>query len=187
MINVALKQSWGGGSWHTQQFEAALKASGFALTDVTHADVIIAHSIACYDLDQKSPAQFYILIDPPYWPGKSFIGRFFEKQRQDNRTQKTLVGRKYVFKKLLWGLVYIVTKPSYTSFALKNAGSLDFLNALKDKKVLVIRNQQDYVCSPDIHVALASYPNVFFRTLPGEHDDYYTNPQPYVDLIPKTL
>ena len=187
MINVAIKQGWAGGKWHTRQFEAAVAAAGFSVTDVVHADVIIAHSIACYDLKQKSPAMYYILIDPPYWPGKSIIGRFIEKRRQDTHTLVKKYGWKYFLLKIFWGLVYICARPGYTKLAFENAGRLDFLSELKDRKVLIIRNQQDYVCSPEIHIPLATYPHVFFRTVPGEHDDYYTNPQPYIDLIPKTL
>jgi hypothetical protein len=187
MINVAIKQGWAGGPWHTRQFEQAAQAAGFNLTNVAHADVIVAHSMACYDLKAKTPAQYYILIDPPYWPGKSIVSRFIEKQRHDNRSLRAKYGWKYVMMSCLWGLVYIFAKPSYTRMALKNSGQLDFLNELKDKKVLIIRNEQDFICSPGIHIALSAYPHVFFRTTPGEHDDYYTNPQPYIDLIPKTL
>lgn len=187
MINVAIKPGWAGGSWHIRQFEQAVKAAGFNVSGVDHADVIIAHSIACYDLKQKTPAQYYMLIDPPYWPGKSIYGRFLEKQRMDTHTIVKKYGWKYAVQKLFWGLVYVLARPNYTSLSLKHGGKLDFLNELKDKGVLVIRNQQDYICSPSIHVALAGYPHVYYRNLPGEHDDYYTNPQPYIDLIPKSL
>jgi hypothetical protein len=187
MINVAIKQGWAGGPWHTKQFEQAVRTAGFTVTDVAHADVVIAHSMACYDLKTKTPAQYYILIDPPYAPGQSVIGRFIQKQRQDNRTLKTSQGWKYILGKNIWGAFYVLAKPKYTSLTLKSAGQLDFLGDLKTKNVLVIRNEQDFICSPAIHVALASYPHVFFKTLPGEHDDYYTNPQPYIDLIPKTI
>jgi len=187
MINVAIKQGWAGGAWHTSQFENAVSAAGFAITDIAHADVIIAHSIACYDLEQKTPATYYILIDPPYWPGKSIIGRFIEKQKLDNHTLVKKYGWKYLLLKIFWGTIYVVSRPRYTEMAFKNAGQLDFLGKLKDKKVLIIRNQQDYICSPEIHIPLATYPHVFYRTIPGEHDDYYTNPQPYIDLIPKNI
>jgi hypothetical protein len=187
MINVAVKQGWAGGKWHTRQFEDALKAAGYKITDELNADVVIAHSVACYDLKIKSPATYFILIDPPYWPKKHILLRFFEKQRQDILTLNRIYGQKYVIKKVLWGMLYAVAKLQYTILALKMADNLSFLDELKDKNVLIIRNQQDKICSADIKVALTAYPDFYYWELPGEHDDYYTNPKPYIDLLPKTL
>jgi len=55
------------------------------------------------------------------------------------------------------------------------------------QNVLVIRNKQDALCSADLKVALAAYPDFYYWELPGEHDDYYTNPKPYIDLLPQSL
>lgn len=187
MINVAIMEGWAGGKWHTKAFTAALQASGYAVTDILHAEVIIAHSIACYSLPTKTPANIFMLIDPPYWPAKSIISRFLEKPRQHNHVQGQTQGWKNLIKKVFWGIVYIVAKPSYTILALKSSGQIDFLNNLSDKNVLIIRNQQDYFCSPDIQVAITTYPNVRYIVIPGEHDDYYSNPRPYIDLLPKAI
>jgi len=187
MINVAVKQGWAGGKWHTRQFEQALKAAGYSVTDELNADVVVAHSIACYDLKIKSPATFFILIDPPYWPKKHIVIRFFEKTRQDIITLKSAYGWKYTSKKILWGLVYVAARPQYTVLALKRSDDLTFLDELKGKNILVIRNKQDTICSADIKVAMAAYPDFYYYELPGQHDDYYTNPKPYIDLLPTTL
>jgi hypothetical protein len=58
---------------------------------------------------------------------------------------------------------------------------------LKEKNVLVIRNKQDQICSADIKVAMAAYPDFYYWEMPGEHDDYYTNPKPYIDLLPTSI
>lgn len=187
MINVAVKQGWAGGKWHTRQFEAALKSAGYDISDDLHADVVIAHSVACYDLKIKSPATYYILIDPPYHPGKNIALRFLNKQIQDAKTLSKRYGKQYVAKKILWGLIYLVAKPQYTVLAIKNADKLVFLDQLKEKNVLVIRNKQDQICSADIKVAMAAYPDFYYWELPGEHDDFYTNPKPYIDLLPTEL
>jgi len=187
MINVAVKQGWAGGKWHTRQFEQALKAAGYSITDELNADVVVAHSIACYDLKIKSPATYFILIDPPYWPGKSILSRFIEKQKQDNRNLKNRFGQKYLLQKIAWGIFYIFARPQYTLIALRGSGQLGFLDELAGKNVLIIRNRQDQLCSADIKVALEAYPDFYYYELPGQHDDYYTNPQPYIDLLPITL
>jgi len=63
---------------------------------------------------------------------------------------------------------------------------LSFLDRL-NKKVILIRNSNDKFCSPKIKQAVSKMPDVRFYELPGEHDDYYTNPRPYIALIPKDL
>jgi hypothetical protein len=183
MLNVAIKEGWAGGEWFTRLLRQQLAASGYTVTDVQHADAVIAHSTACYDLTAKSPATVYLLIGPPYWPGKSIFSRMFAKKRADNRTVRQKQGRSYWLNKTLHETLYIFAKPAYTSTALKKNGSLGFLSELKQKSVYLVRNQNDYFCSADIQAALAAYPNVTYVALPGEHDDYYTNPQPYIDLL----
>ena len=136
MINVAVKQGWAGGKWHTRQFEQALKAAGYSITDELNADVVVAHSIACYDLKIKSPATYFILIDPPYWPGKSILSRFIEKQKQDNRNLKNRFGQKYLLQKIAWGIFYIFARPQYTLIALRGSGQLGFLDELAVKMCL---------------------------------------------------
>jgi len=143
--------------------------------------------VACYDLKVKSPATYYILIDPPYWPGKSIALRFFSKQVQDIKTLSKRCGKKYTAKKILWGFVYLIARPRYTALAVKNADKLDFLDRLKEKNVLVIRNKNDPISSADLKIAMAAYPDFYYWELPGEHDDYYTNPKPYIDLLPAEL
>jgi len=187
MLNVAVKQGWAGGKWHTQQFEAALRSAGYDISDDLHADVVIAHSVACYDLKVKSPATYFILIDPPYNPGKNILLRFLEKQLQDIKLLTPKYGKKYVAKKILWGIVYAFIRPQYLTLAIRNTDKLDFLDQLKEKNVLVIRNKQDQICSADIKVAMAAYPDFYYWEMPGEHDDYYTNPKPYIDLLPTSL
>ena len=183
MINVAIKEGWAGGEYFTRQFRQALNGAGFTLTDVKHADAIIAHSTACYDLSEQTPATIYILIDPPYWPGKSILGRAISKKRTGTSTVSRNQGWKQMIKETFWEGIYIASKPGYTSVALKKNAGLDFLGRLGRKSIYLIRNQDDEFCSPDIQTALAAYPNVTFVPMPGEHDDYYTNHQPYINLL----
>jgi len=180
-------QGWAGGKWHTKDFERALAAAGYSITGPLHADILVAHSTACYDLPLKTPIIYYFLIDPPYWPGKSIFQRVFAKKMSDSRFVRQKLGWKHLVIKTVWEVIYVLAKPGYTKLALKNNKELTFMSSLADKKVTLIRNEQDNFCSPDIQVALASYPSVNYVTVPGLHDDYYYNPQPYIDLLPKEL
>lgn len=187
MINVAVIPGWGGGAWHVRNFVAALKVSGFEVTDAARADIIIAHSVACQDLPKKTPAVLYVLIDPPYWPGETIIKRFLTHVRNGSPTAMKGQGFTYRFQELFWRAVYLIAKPNYTAMVLKNSSGMEFLEEIKDKNVWIIRNQNDPYCSPDIQLPISSSKRVSLINLPGEHDDYYFNPQPYIGLLPKQI
>lgn len=180
-------EGWAGGLQLSKQFRQALITAGFNITEPWQADVLIAHSTACYDLPIKSPINLFFLIDPPYWPGKSIFNRAVEKKRIDSKMTNQAGGWTAVLKKTVWEGLYIFKKPKYTPLALKNNPSLDFLGPLKSKQVVLVRNKDDAFCSPDIQVALSGFPNVRYAVVPGGHDDYMTNPQPYIDLLYKAI
>ena len=187
MVNVAVMEGWAGGPRLSKQFRDALLAAGYSITPASHADVIVAHSMACYFVPQKTPAKLLILIDPPYWPGQSLLTRMLAKKKADSQMVRQAGGWQAWLTKTMWEIAYIFAKPSYTTTALKHNGSLAFLAGHKHKPTYVVRNQNDYFCSPEIQVAMNGYPNVTYVGLPGEHDDYYVNPQPYIALLPKNI
>ncbi len=187
MVYVCIKPGLTEGERHTLLLKQALESSGFETSKYEDADAVIAHSTACYDLPLKTPANYFILVDPPYWPGKSLWKRLWEEKISNSKKINKKYGLKYTFQKIIWELTYIVTKPGYILMAFKNDNKLDFLNVLKDKHVLIVRNENDTMCTATIHVALAPYKNVYYRTVPGMHDDLYENPQPYIDLLPKNI
>lgn len=183
MINVAVMEGWAGGPRLSGQFRDALRAAGYGITDPAHADVIIAHSVACYFAPVKTPAKLLILIDPPYSPGKHIINRIIANKSNGIQVN----GWKAKLSRAFWELTYIFAKPSYTSTAISKNGSLDFLSSHSDKSIYLVRNETDYLCSADIQVAVNGHPNIRYVTLPGGHSDYYANPQPYIALLPKDL
>ncbi len=187
MINVAVLPGWGGGPWHIKNFITALKAGGFEVTEPARADIIIAHSIACYDLPQKTPAVLYMLIDPPYWPGQSILQRWWKHLRDGPGAPANATDTKAKLSYYFWCAVYVLAKPKYTWMVLKNNNSLGFLQALSGKNIWVVRNQADPFCSPDIQLPIASYKRASLINLPGRHEDYYSNPQPYIGLLPKQI
>lgn len=187
MVNVAILEGWAGGPRLSRQFRDALTAAGFTITGPEHADFIIAHSTACYFVPLKTPAKLLIFIDPPYWPGQSIISRMLAKKKADSLIVQKAGGWQAWLIKTFWETVYVIAKPSYTTTALKHNGSLAFLDNHRHKPTYVVRNDADYFCSPDIQVAMNGYPNVTYVRLPGEHDDYYVNPQPYIALLPKAI
>lgn len=188
MKTVAILEGWAGGNWHTKKFRAALTDKGFELTNkVATADIIVAHSTGCYRVPNQNKAYLLLMMGPPHWPNKSIIRRLVAKKKHDNQLVSANEGRIYVLKKSFWEWFYIFAKPSYTFIALGNHKSLDFLDKLSDKKIVLVRNDEDVYCSPDLGQLVSKYPNIKYLELPGGHDDYYTNPRPYIDLLVKEL
>lgn len=61
-------------------------------------------------------------------------------------------------------------------------GRLNKLTNQPGRKTIIIRNQDDPFSSPDLKSKLKNK-NTKFIELPGPHDDYVTNPKPYIKLI----
>lgn len=188
MKTVAILHGWAGGWWHVREFKEELHKNGLRVIKNAHpADIIFAHSTGCYRLPEKSGAKLVVLQGPPYWPGKSILRRLLLKKGHDTSLHLKERGIMFAINKLIWELVYIIIKPSYTFIALKHHRYLHFLDLVENKKVILIRNEEDYFCSPEIAKAVEKYPNVRYVELPGDHDDFMTNPGPYIDLIRKEL
>lgn len=188
MKSVAIVHGWAGGKWHVRRFVRALNESGFETRKrQAKADIIVAHSTGCYRLKENTQAKLILLIGPPYWPSKSILHRLLKKKRHDTHHRLRNEGLLFTINKLLFEIIYIILKPSYTFIALKHHRYLHFLELIKNKPVVLIRNAEDYFCSPEIEKAVKDYKNVRYVELPGGHDDFMTNPGPYVDLILKEL
>lgn len=188
MKTVAILHGWAGGSWHTTRFVEALKNSGFRIIkNPRESDIIFAHSTGSYRLPENSQAKLVIIVGPPYWPSQSMLRRLLKKKTHDSRHLINNRGYLFTLKKTFFEILYVLVKPVYTIIALKNHRYLHFLELIKNKKSILIRNEDDYFCSPEIEVATNKYKSVNYITLPGGHDDFMTNPQPYIDLLLKEL
>ena len=188
MKTVAIAHGWAGGKRHVRRFLKALKENGFEERKrLAKVDVIVAHSTGCYRLKENTNAKLILLIGPPYWPSQNILKRLIKKTVHAKRVNAKNEGYVYVIHKLMWEIIYVIVKPSYTFIALKHHRYLHFLELIKNKKVILIRNQEDYFCSPEIEKAVKDYKNVRYLELPGGHDDFMTNPEPYIDLILKEL
>jgi hypothetical protein len=184
MKSVAIIEGWAGGKGLSRGFRQALAGQGFSAGERSEADIIICHSIGCYDLPRHYQAQLVLLIDPPYWPGRSIIRNLLSfADRTHKPARASQLGKSGYWKKLAWEIFYIFAKPGYSLMGLRHNDIDTLLGSLEGRQVIVIRNQLDDFCSPKIREVVARYNNVDLRNLPGVHDDYYTNPAPYIALL----
>lgn len=188
MKTISIIHGWAGGKWHTADFENELEKAEFnIIEDSRKSDIIFAHSAGCYKIPSSNQARLVVLIGVPYWPGKSILKRFFIKTASDGTEIARLFGYRYASMKLLWQVVYGLAHPEMAFAALKNHDRLNFFSKLEEKKVIVIHNQNDVYSSSGLRAVLKNKANLKYIDVPGLHDDYYTNPRLYVDLIIKEL
>ena len=187
MKTVALIYGWTGGSWSARHFRDELQKAGLkVIPNREKANIIIAHSVGCYRVPDKTSAQLILLIGVAYWPEKRLRSRVMNRFINGLKADRNR-GVLYIFHRFMWQLFYAIIRPGDIVVSLRNHKSLGFLEKLKQKKIIIVRNSSDEYSSPEIGTSLSRYSNIKLVELPGVHDDYYTNPQPYIDLLLKEL
>jgi hypothetical protein len=190
MKTVTVIEGFAGGPLHTRQFRNALTQAGFkVIKNRQEADIIIAHSAGIYGIPQTSSAKLLILIGPTYWPGRRLIKRVIRHTQTSRRYHVSNFGwRYYIWKKIL-EFYYFFRRHSYMWLGIIHNNRLEHLNRLirqPGRKTLIIRNQDDPFSGPGLEQAIKGS-NLSFVELPGVHDDYVTNPKPYIDLLLKEI
>jgi len=128
MKTVAVVEGWAGGPKLSHRLRKTLSQADFRIIKkVRQADVIFAHSTGCYRLPKDLVAELIILLDPPYWPGRSIAGRWLDLMKTD--TSLLLSGSTFweFLTKKLWEVYYIFAKPIFTWSVIKNQSDLSFL------------------------------------------------------------
>lgn len=190
MKTVAVIEGFSGGRMHTRQFRKALEAAGFKQTKNRRAaDIIVAHSAGIYAVPEDSRAELLMLIGPTYWPGVPLIKRAWRHNRSSIRNHLAAFGWRFLIWKKLLEFYYFFRRHAYLWYGVLNNNRLIELEKLMERpgrKTIIIRNTDDTYCAPEIKHRLA-HPRLRFVELPGVHDDFATNPGPYIDLLLKNI
>jgi len=181
---VAIKYGIFTGKHVGKKFRRALVAHGYTpVDDISAADIIIGHSAGCFWLERTKPNQKLVLIDPPYWPGKT------AKQRAKSRTNSHLHYRKngfplhYWIRRTWWGLYYAVIDVPRNRKIVRYADSFDLKQVIEGRSVVLIRNQNDDWLTSNLKDLAAINPAMKIVHIPGDHDDCWFNPKPYIKAI----
>jgi hypothetical protein len=181
---VAVLDGIAEGARHTVLLREELQRHGYVVTDdPAGADVVLAHSAGAFLVPVGARSQLLVLIDPPYWPGRSMIVRSAQKVVRDvgARAQDGLLWRWPA--KTWWNLVYLfddLPRVGTVVRAIRDDSLPDIIAAAGH--VVIIRNDRDAWCAPDIdHLVGGGHVDV--HHLPGDHDDCLHHPAPYVDVV----
>lgn len=187
---VALIEGFAGGPLHTKKFRKTLASAGFkVIKDSERADIVIAHSVGIYGVPVNSRAKLLLLIGPIYWPGERLIKRATKHIRNSKRYHVSKFGWGYFLRKRLLEIYYFFTRHIYMWIGIKNDNRLNHLYKLVNqpgRKTVILRNHDDPFSSPDLKEKI-NQTGAKFIELPGVHDDYISNPKPYIDLLLKEL
>jgi len=59
------------GKYTTRPLRKALERAGYKVVPSAQADIILTHSAGCFELPAPRKGQVVVMVDPPYWPGRS--------------------------------------------------------------------------------------------------------------------
>ena len=161
-----------------------LRHAGFTIAKKSDdADIIVAHSAGCFWLQDTRQDQKLMIIDPPYWPGRTVRDRAKEKSDANFHYRRYDYSHRLWLTKNLWGFYYLIRDMKRTVHIAKRVKDFDLPSVIGDKSVLLVRNKLDSWCTPDLDYLKHNHRNLKIVELPGEHDDWFFNPKPYVDLL----
>lgn len=173
------------GPWHSKKLRNSLAQAGCMESgDPMSADIIISHSGGCFFLPQPSRARLTLLIGVPFSPDRQLAVTLVDKIRNDflEYSRKKLL-RKWLTK-TIWNLVYLLLHlPRNITLCFK-AVRQNRIGVSVPGKAVLVRNQEDPFCRPEI-AKHTIYLEHIHESLPGSHDDCWSNPDPYVELIRK--
>lgn len=167
-----------------RHFCAALRNAGYELVDdARSADIIIGHSAGCFWLPQAPTKQRLVLINPPYWPGKSV------KERAKSRANSHLHFRRfgYSFSQWLWrtgwGMYYGIFDMHRNRLMARVAREYELDKIIQNHQALIIRNTHDDWLTPAAKALLDPHKDVKVVEIAGDHDNLWLNPAPYIAAI----
>ena len=177
---VAIVHGWSEGKAHSSKLKKMLRAEGFEISkNLKTADVIIAHSGGCFMMPETSSAKIVLLVGLPHNPGTRLSRSLRTKLKTDPKN-------KYWYKKSVLNSYYFIRHPRRHQHMYKNWKN-NKLPEFEDASFIAIHNEKD----PFIHSAeltkLADEKNWKLKRLSGHHDDIWSNPAPYIQILKEGL
>jgi hypothetical protein len=162
----------------------AFERAGFTMiTDAASADIVFAHSGGCFLIPPQNRAQLVILVGVAYWPHRPWLLATFRKVQMEIVLYFTQHRLREWGRKWLYHLRYAFNLQAALRMA-RNQPLTRSWNSVQPQ--IIVRNQDDVYCSPDICSAAFRGPRSFVA-LPGQHDDCWDNPEPYIRLVQSYL
>lgn len=161
----------------------------FIITNrASKADIILAHSGGCLLVPNNNQAKVIILLNPPYWPHKKIMLSAKQRAVRDlnYHKQNGLYFKKWAIQ-TFHHIKYILLFIPKTLRMYLSHKKTKFPIPREGQSIMILRNEHDPFCSPNIASELPQAKFYQFKQLPGEHDDIWHHPKPYVDIVRQML
>ncbi|MDB5169843.1 MAG: hypothetical protein JWN82_239 [Candidatus Saccharibacteria bacterium] len=182
---VAIQYGVVTGPWVGKKFRRALTAAGYRhVEDIAEADIIITHSAGCFWLPPSD--QPLLLINPLYWPGKTIRQRVKDRARSHRHYRQNGYPLGYWLGRTWWGVYYGIVDYRRTRKIMNYAEQFDLpqaIAAIAGRRVVIVRNDKDDWLTPDLDSLRAANPKLSIISVPGDHDNCWYNPEPYIAAI----
>lgn len=172
----------------TRRFRQLLRKAGYDIArDASKADIIIGHSAGCFDLPSAPTHQKLMLIDPPYWPGKTVRQRARARMRSNFRFRSYGYSTRWWLVRNLWGAYYALFDVRRTRDIMTKVEAYDLDQIISNHQAILVHNTDDDWLTPDLDDLERRHAGLNVVHLPGDHEDCLHNPQPYVALLERLL
>ena len=182
--SVAIIYGFAEGPWHAKRMLRQFERYGYKPTNSPEAaDVVITHSGGCLFDFKLRPEQTLVVINPVYWPGRSYVSRFRAKVWQD--IWLLLFGGHpiYSLQKLGYNLFYAIKYRRRNGYMLRKKDIFKIETIISHSRTILIRNKDDPWLTPDLTPLTQVNPHLRIAELPGGHDDCWLYSEVYLDLI----
>jgi hypothetical protein len=168
------------GPYQSQELVPLLEKRGYCQTgNAQVADILITHSGGVYLIPKTARAQTLLLVGIPCWPDRSIVSSILRKWWLEEKNVQWLQKMTYHLWYTLTGLPRLIRM--YTGRRQHN------LPSGAGRRVVLVRNDQDVFLHPQSALELAKKQGWDYHQLPGQHDDLWENPEPYVKLIANSV
>jgi hypothetical protein len=167
-----------------RHFAACLQQAGYKIVrDSEEADIIIAHSAGCFWLPQGPTHQRLLLIDPPYWPGRSVRQRTLSRLKSNANFRAHGYSFVWWLWRNLWGAYTAARELNHTRDILRHVRVFDLDATLTNHVAILVRNHHDDWLTSDLEPLAQRHPQLTIVQLPGDHEDCMHHPQAYIKLL----
>jgi hypothetical protein len=175
-LSYAICYGFASGPKNGAALQKALEAAGYKLVPIDKADIVIAHSAGCWLLPRDIHPRLVMYVGMPLQqttPGKTW----FEANTKHNTLSRRQLARSRAIHSY-----YLVREPRRNVRLIKDAKRLQ-PSIIENTPTIFIANHHDpWPHAPILETYLETYPWDFI-SLPGTHNDIWTHPDAYVDII----
>jgi len=160
-----------------------LEKAGFSLTkDPYNADVLICHSAGIFQVPIDCDLPLVLAIGTPRTKSLNIASHVGKKLYLEFRHPNKVRSR---IKKLGINLVYILNirnvSKTYVNYKKQN------YDCVKENRVVLVANKQDPFTDFSSCLSISGAENWNFIGFPGQHDDLWISPKPYIDILKSCL